>query len=193
MILINDLICKSPVELNWSLARVMRRMQSNSILSVNHATIQLIVTKKTLKVSRSETMYIYSLNFISFVCLLFFCLTYICWIVFIFVIFCLTYIVKLYSFFTFLFTWALFLKKTSIISVFVLQYNIYRGSSRPNDLPIHTVNQLLLAYDKLLRISGYFLRQTSPCCMVVITKQVWIRLCREPVYWKLTAKLSHRK
>lgn len=122
MILINDLICKSPVELNWSLARVMRRMQSNSILSVNHATIQLIVTKKTLKVSRSETMYIYSLNFISFVCLLFFCLT---------------YIVKLYSFFTFLFTWALFLKKTSIISVFVLQYNIYRGSSRPNDLPIH--------------------------------------------------------
>lgn len=108
MILINDLICKSPVELNWSLARVMRRMQSNSILSVNHATIQLIVTKKTLKVSRSETMYIYSLNFISFVCLLFFCLTYICWIVYIFVIFCLTYIVKLYSFFTFLFTWALF-------------------------------------------------------------------------------------
>lgn len=49
-------------------------MQSNSILSVNHATIQLIVTKKTLKVSRSETMYIYSLNFISFVCLLFFVL-----------------------------------------------------------------------------------------------------------------------
>lgn len=111
MILINDLICKSPVELNWSLARVMRRMQSNSILSVNHATIQLIVTKKTLKVSRSETMYIYSLNFISFVCLLFFCLSYICWIVFIFVIFCLTYIVKLYSFFTFLFTCALFEKK----------------------------------------------------------------------------------
>lgn len=121
MILINDLICKSPVELNWSLAREMRRiewsemrwMQSNSILSVNHATIQLIVTKKTLKVSRSETMYIYSLNFISFVCLLFFCLTYICWIVFIFVIFCLTYryIVKLYSFFTSLFTRALFLKK----------------------------------------------------------------------------------
>lgn len=49
-------------------------MQSNSILSVNHATIQLIVTKKPLKVSRSETMYIYSLNFISFVCLLFFVL-----------------------------------------------------------------------------------------------------------------------
>lgn len=87
----------------------------------------------------------------------------------------------------------IFLKKASIISVFVLQYNIYPGSSRPNDLPIHSVNQLLLAYDKLLRINEYFLLQTSPCCMVVITTQVWIRLCREPVYWKLTAKLSHRK
>lgn len=111
MILINDLICKSPVELNWSLARVMRRMQSNSILSVNHATIQLIVTKKTLKVSRSETMYIYSLNFISFVCLLFFCLSYICWIVFIFVIFCLTYICWIVFIFYLSFYMSFILKK----------------------------------------------------------------------------------
>lgn len=111
MILINDLICKSPVELNWSLARVMRRMQSNSILSVNHATIQLIVTKKTLKVSRSETMYIYSLNFISFVCLLFFCLAYICWIVFIFVIFCLTYICWIVFIFYLSFYMSFILKK----------------------------------------------------------------------------------